>query len=428
MAEHFDVIIVGTGAGGGTLAHTLAPSGETDPAARAGRLPAARDGELGSGVGVHRRPLHLERYLVRRRRQAVPAAGALLRRRRDEALRRRAVPPAPAGLRGAEARRRRVARLAGLVRRLRALLHEGRVALSGARRARRRSHRRPVEQAVSRGRPCRTSRASSRSSTTCKPAGYHPFPAPCGILLDEADRARSTCIRCTWCDGYPCLVHAKSDAETIAVRPAARSPNVTLLVNAEVVAARNRRGRPHASPASSCRAQRQRGVLRPTSSWSGRGRREQRQAAARARPTTSTRTGSRTAPIRSAATTCSTTARRSSRWRRSATTRCSRRRSAINDFYFGADDYQWPIGNIQMVGKSNAEAMKGEEPMLTKLAPHWSLDEVAASCRRLLAHDRRPAAARQPRHARRRRQRASSRTSRRTTRKPTGSTTSSRRC
>ena len=38
---------------------------------------------------------------------------------------------------------------------------------------------------------------------------------------------------------------------------------------------------------------------------------------------------------------------------------------------------QWPIGNIQMVGKSNAEAMKGEEPKLTKLAPHWSLDDVA---------------------------------------------------
>ncbi len=49
--------------------------------------------------------------------------------------------------------------------------------------------------------------------------GYHPFHAPCGVLLDEADRDRSTCIRCTWCDGYPCLVHAKADAETIAVRP-----------------------------------------------------------------------------------------------------------------------------------------------------------------------------------------------------------------
>jgi choline dehydrogenase-like flavoprotein len=33
--------------------------------------------------------------------------------------------------------------------------------------------------------------------------GYHPFHAPCGILLDEADRSRSTCIRCTWCDATP---------------------------------------------------------------------------------------------------------------------------------------------------------------------------------------------------------------------------------
>ena len=64
--------------------------------------------------------------------------------------------------------------------------------------------------------------------------GYHPFHAPCGILLNEADRPRSTCIRCTWCDGYPCLVHAKSDADVIAVRPVLDRPNVTLLTGAEV--------------------------------------------------------------------------------------------------------------------------------------------------------------------------------------------------
>jgi choline dehydrogenase-like flavoprotein len=50
---------------------------------------------------------------------------------------------------------------------------------------------------------------------------------------------------------------------------------------------------------------------------------------------------------------------------------------AINDFYFGAEGYEFPVGNIQMVGKSNAEAMKGEEPKLTKLAPHWSLADTA---------------------------------------------------
>jgi len=49
----------------------------------------------------------------------------------------------------------------------------------------------------------------------------------------------------------------------------------------------------------------------------------------------------------------------------------------VNDFYFGTDGYDYPIGQIQMVGKSNAEAMKGEEPALTKLAPHWSLEDTA---------------------------------------------------
>ena len=49
----------------------------------------------------------------------------------------------------------------------------------------------------------------------------------------------------------------------------------------------------------------------------------------------------------------------------------------VNDFYFGADGYDYPVGNIQMVGKSNAAAMKGEEPKLTLLAPRWTLADVA---------------------------------------------------
>src|SRR5258706_1018887 len=64
-------------------------------------------------------------------------------------------------------------------------------------------------------------------------AGYRPFPAPCAIMLDERNMAYSTCIRCQTCDGFPCLVHAKSDAEVVAVRPALEFPNVTLLRNAK---------------------------------------------------------------------------------------------------------------------------------------------------------------------------------------------------
>ena len=65
-------------------------------------------------------------------------------------------------------------------------------------------------------------------------AGYQPFPAPTGILLNERDRSNSPCIRCNTCDGFPCLVQAKADAETVCVRPALRHPNVTLMANAHV--------------------------------------------------------------------------------------------------------------------------------------------------------------------------------------------------
>ncbi len=65
-------------------------------------------------------------------------------------------------------------------------------------------------------------------------AGYHPFHAPCGIRLNESDMPHSTCIRCETCDGFPCLVHAKSDAEVLGVRPALEHPNVELRTNAHV--------------------------------------------------------------------------------------------------------------------------------------------------------------------------------------------------
>jgi choline dehydrogenase-like flavoprotein len=66
-------------------------------------------------------------------------------------------------------------------------------------------------------------------------AGLHPFHAPCGVLLDEQNPVDSRCVRCATCDGFPCLVHAKSDADVLAVRPALEHPNVTLLTRARAV-------------------------------------------------------------------------------------------------------------------------------------------------------------------------------------------------
>jgi hypothetical protein len=54
-------------------------------------------------------------------------------------------------------------------------------------------------------------------------------------MMDERNMGYSTCIRCQTCDSFPCLVHAKSDAEVVAARPALEFPNVTLLRNAEAL-------------------------------------------------------------------------------------------------------------------------------------------------------------------------------------------------
>ena len=48
-------------------------------------------------------------------------------------------------------------------------------------------------------------------------AGYRPFHAPCGVMLDESNMPFSTLRPLRHCDGFPCLVHAKSDAEVLGV-------------------------------------------------------------------------------------------------------------------------------------------------------------------------------------------------------------------
>jgi choline dehydrogenase-like flavoprotein len=57
--------------------------------------------------------------------------------------------------------------------------------------------------------------------------GLHPFSYPMGIDLGED----GTCIRCKTCDGFPCQELAKSDADICCVRPALQSQNVTLWTN-----------------------------------------------------------------------------------------------------------------------------------------------------------------------------------------------------
>lgn len=64
--------------------------------------------------------------------------------------------------------------------------------------------------------------------------GLRPFHVPVGVMLDEKNSRKSACIRCNTCDGFPCLVNAKSDSQVCAVDPALQHANVTLLTNAKV--------------------------------------------------------------------------------------------------------------------------------------------------------------------------------------------------
>ena len=205
--------------------------------------------------------------------------------------------------------------------------------------------------------------------------GYHPFHSPCGILLDEADRPRSTCIRCTWCDGYPCLVHAKSDAEVIAVRPVLDRENVNLLVDAEatkletddsgravtkVVVARDGSREEYegdvvvvaAGAANSAKL-----LLRSANDRHPNGL-----------ANGSDQVGRNYMFHNSRAVVALSEEPNDTLYQKTL---------GLNDFYLGTNDFAWPIGNLQMVGKSNAEAMRGEKPKLTKLAPNWGLEEVA---------------------------------------------------
>ncbi|QFZ91471.2 GMC oxidoreductase [Synechococcus elongatus] len=65
--------------------------------------------------------------------------------------------------------------------------------------------------------------------------GLKPFHLPVGLKLNETERALWDCIRCDSCDGFPCLVRGKADSEVNTVRPVLTYPNVTLKTEAKVL-------------------------------------------------------------------------------------------------------------------------------------------------------------------------------------------------
>ncbi len=206
-------------------------------------------------------------------------------------------------------------------------------------------------------------------------AGHHPFHAPCGIRLEESDMPNSPCVRCVNCDGFPCLVHGKSDAEVLGVRPALEHPNVTLLIDAQATRLQtDERGKVVT------------GVVVERDGAEERHTADIVVLACGAANTAKLLLRSASDKHPNGLANGSDQVGRNYMFHASrAVLALSREENptiyqktlGLNDFYFGSDDHDYPLGNIQMVGKSQADMFRGEKPGETKLAPEWTLDRVA---------------------------------------------------
>jgi choline dehydrogenase-like flavoprotein len=206
-------------------------------------------------------------------------------------------------------------------------------------------------------------------------AGRHPFHAPCGVMLDESNRPFSACIRCSTCDGFPCLVHAKSDAEVLGVRPALEQPNVTLLTNARAVKlATSDSGTAVTGVEVERGGERERYTadLYVVACGAANSAKLLLASASDAHPNGlangSDQVGRNYMFHNSQAVLALS---------REPNPTVFQKTLGVNDFYFGNDDFQYPMGNIQMIGKSKADMFKGEKPLETKLAPGFALRDVA---------------------------------------------------
>jgi choline dehydrogenase-like flavoprotein len=231
--ERYDVIIIGSGAGGGTLAHQLAPTGARILLLERGDyLPRERDNWSSEAVFVANKYKAPETWRDRDGGAFHPGIhycvggntkfyGAVLLRMRErdfgEVRHEDGVSPAwPLSY----------ADFAPFYRRAEALYH-----VHGLRGA---DPTDPPEGEPYPHPPVTHEPRVQELSDDLSRAGLNPFPLPVGIRLDEERPQHSACIRCDTCDGFPCLVEAKADAHVTCVRPALTHSNVTLLTDAYV--------------------------------------------------------------------------------------------------------------------------------------------------------------------------------------------------
>jgi choline dehydrogenase-like flavoprotein len=206
-------------------------------------------------------------------------------------------------------------------------------------------------------------------------AGYHPFHAPCGVRLNEGNMPQSACVRCQNCDGFPCAVHGKSDAEVLGMRPALEHPNVTLVTNAQATKIETNAAGTAVTEV----------VVQQNGSTERFGADLIVLACGAANTAKLLLMSANDRHPAGLANGSDQVGRNYMFHNSQAVLALSREENptvfqktlGLNDFYFGSDDHDYPLGNIQMVGKSQAPMFRGEKPGETRLAPEWTLERVA---------------------------------------------------
>ena len=204
-------------------------------------------------------------------------------------------------------------------------------------------------------------------------SGATPFHTPLGVMLDEANPRTSRCIRCNTCDGFPCLVQAKSDAQVVAVDPALAHPNVTLLTNSFAE-------RLETSPSG-------REVTKVIVKQNG----ARAEFSADIVAVSCGAINSAALLLRSAndrhpeglANSSGVVGRHYMGHVNSvlmAISKCPnptifQKTLSLNDFYFGSKDWPYPMGHISFVGKLDGETLKAGAPAIT---PGFTLELMAA--------------------------------------------------
>ena len=201
-------------------------------------------------------------------------------------------------------------------------------------------------------------------------------------MLNEQNMPYSACVRCANCDGFPCLVHAKSDAEVIGVRPALEHPNVTLLTNAKVLKLETNAG----TAVTEVVAERDgetasfEADIVVVSCGAANTAQLLLESANDKHPN-----GLANGSDQVGATTCIHDSQARARPLAEPNPTQFQKTLGLNDFYFGSDDFEYPLGNIQMVGKSQGPMFRGEKPARDEAGTRVVARRIARHADRLLA-------------------------------------------